>query len=578
MPTIDATPLPQGLAPDDTGHIDHHDQLHAAFDTEIFANEVNVMHPDYGADDGGDDGINTDAINLAVADIVATGKPGLVIIPLGVDLPVIPDEIEGATDVFFDGGGTLSTTQTTPGSLIKFPDGSARCGVRNLRFVSPNNEIVAVESVHNDDVTVTKSLAIGARLWVGGTGLYADNDETNATTNAKITDNIAVATVLVNTASCIWAYYVRGAIIDRNIVIGHVHGIGGWGGDADPAVDGDLANERKCNSLTLTSNIVMDSAGAGIWFSMCEGVVLTACVATGCGDVGFDFEGCVDGSAGTCTARDNIGGNFTTFFHGRGILFEGCTGSWSVPGVMARCANYTTLPLQMDVKFLGCTFRGAGGISLISVEPTAVFTFERNILTNTRIDTKFNNQGDTIVEHNTFLFTESMSALGAADRYAIKVGQNHDNPRISICGNRIRTTVGQPAGARAIDVEMDDPITFPVVTIDHNDTPGWGALPIRTVHSGSNAGCWALWHIGWNNLGEGTGIDRVETGAAKSVMLREGNKQHGVIPVPRTIPVAGYWDIDEEATLVPTAGGWRKAVCVTAGEPGTWRNWGAISA
>lgn len=556
-----------------TGHIGDHLDLHDWFNGT--GNIAVITDADYGAVDGGSAATNTAAIVAAADDIAASGVPGEVIIPPGMDFPVTPDAVSGAwSGVTFTGGGTLSTVQTTLGALITFEPGSENCGVDGVRFTSPNNEIVAVASVDTDAVTVKNCKAFGPRLWVGGTGLYAANNAANATTNATIVDNLVVATTAVNVNAAIWAYYVRGATISRNIVIDHAQGIVGWGGDADPLTgDGDLANERKATNQTVTGNIVMDSTGGGIWFSMVQGVTVSANVVSGCADVGVDFEGCSDASATGNTCTDNVGGNFTTFFHNRGVVFSANTGTWTVAGVMVRCANYTGYALNMDVEFTGNTFRSLAATSVVSVEPTAIFTFVRNVCTNVRLDTKFNNQGDTIIENNILRFDV---AAGAAF-HAIQIGQNHNDPRVSVCDNKVRTTVAQPAGSYAIWIEMDDPSTFPIVTIDRNDTPGWGALPIRVAHVGANIGKWCITHVGWNNLGEGTGIDRVETGAAKSVMVREGNRQHGSVPCPSAIPVAGYWDVGEEAVLTPVAGGYRRAVCVTAGSPGSWKGWGEIA-
>lgn len=569
--------LPEFLVPGvTTGHVAHHVELHDIHNAA--GNVHHVMSDDYGAVHGGSAATNTAALNAARAAIVASGKPGVIIIPPGVDLPITPGAVVGAADVAYGGGGTLSTTQTTAGSMITFPAGSARGEVRGLVFKSPNNQVVAVASADCDDVVVEGCRMFGPRIWVGGTGVYAANTNLNATTNARITGNLAVANVSTLAAACIWAYYVRGGVIAQNIIIGHAHGIEGWGGDANPDNDGDLANERKATSLTVTGNIVMNSTGSGIWFSMCRGVAVTGNAVVGCGDVGIDFEGCMDATASGNTCADNVGGNFTTFFHGEAIVFSGNTGYWSTQGVMVRCANFTGYPLQMDVEFIGNTFRAKDGISLVGIEPVGSLTFAWNKCVNVRLDAKYNNQGDTAVENNRFRFSESMSVLAPADRCAIRVGQNHDNPRVSICSNKVRSMVEQPAGSYAISVEMDDPVSYPIVTIDHNDTPGWGELPIRVVHSGATSGVYCLTHVGWNNLGEGTGIDRVESGTSKSVMLREGNKQHGIYPIPGAIPGSGYWDVGEEAVLVAAAGGKRKAVCTVAGTPGTWKNWGPIDA
>jgi hypothetical protein len=45
-----------------------------------------------------------------------------------------------------------------------------------------------------------------------------------------------------------------------------------------------------------------------------------------------------------------------------------------------------------------------------------------------------------------------------------------------------------------------------------------------------------------------------------------------------TIPVAGRFYKGDMVRYVPVAGSFMGAVCTTAGEPGTWKTFGAISA
>lgn len=509
-----------------TGHVSDHIKLHRAWNAEQYANTINVMHADYGAVDGGSAAVNTTALNDARAEIVATGKPGCIVIPAGVDLPVTPDGVIGGSSIVYAGGGTLSTDATTVGALITFPAGSSHCGVDGLRFVSPDNAIVGVASITNDHMTVTRCKAFGARLWVGNdtTVAYADNDDTNITTNATITDNVCVATTVTDTSAAIWAFYARGGRISGNTVIGHAQGIVGWGGDANPDNDGALANARKAGGMVVTENVVTDCAGGGIWFSMCEGMTVTTNEVTGCGDVGIDFEGCTGCTAsGGNYSANNTGGNFTTFFFCRGVRFTGNIGYLDGSGaqVMVRTQNLQSIPSNRDITYDGNTFYATGVIGIVSLEVAQRHTFTNNVLTNCRLDSQFNNQLITTITDNRFLFTE---VAGAAFN-AINVGQNHGGGRANIAGNEIITLVTQPAGSFALRVAQDDPTTDVVNRIDDNEFIGWGTAPAKVIWSGANVGFTAHTMIRRNNLGTSPAAVTIDnTGAATpQVVVSSGN-------------------------------------------------------
>lgn len=540
MPTIDTVPLPESLTPGvSTGHIAHSVAvMRELYNAALYANTVNVMSTEYGAVDGGSAATNTTALNNARADIVATGKPGAIYIPAGVDLPVTPDAVLGGSDVAFFGGGKLSTTQTTVGALITMPAGTTGATVDGLVFESPNDAIVAVHilseaSSMSDDVAVINCECVNARLVLTNDDdpgiLYADHstDATtgNVTRNVTIRNNRGTRTgTNVTSFAFILLWYTVGAEVEGNRLDGYPYGIQWWGGDADTMVDGAVANERKAGNFTITNNKVFncfaaDGGGAGIWGSMGITVTVTGNTVVGCGDVGIDFEGCTDGTATGNTVKSCANGCLTTFFYNRNITFSANTVTQTNQSIIVRVMNNALDTDNKSVTFVGNTFTATTGISTVYFEPVGVGTFRANTCRNVVFYSRFNNQGATTVTENSFDY----DVVAGAAMSAIKVGYNNVPNRVRIRGNEIRTSVSQPAGSRGIDALHENPVNPPRQWIEDNVVEGF-ADAIYSKWQGANAGIVMTDWLRNNTVDVGATITHDDAGAATpAVVIRAGN-------------------------------------------------------
>lgn len=533
MPTIDTSPITTAIvAGVTTGHVGHSIELNREWDADLYRNTVNVMSEEYGAIDGGSAATNTAAINSAVSDIAATGKLGAVLIPLGVDLPVTADGPTGASKVSFIGGGTLSTTDTAteadPGHLITYPAGATDWGVYGLRFVAPDNTIVAIKATSAREFAVEDCRTTGCTLIRTNADIATygtiDTDETtgNVCRGFSVRNNVltlAAADDVTNLAAVLLLYCFDG-VIAGNRITGHHQGIQWWGGNANPAADGDAANERKCGRLNIADNIVIASGEGGIWGSMGDKITVTGNTVDGAGDLCIDLEGCTHSTVTGNTVNDGQNGGLATFYICTDILFKGNTVTTSVlNGRLARVQNGSGIPEVSGVRFDSNTFTCLNNIGYVQIETAFDSEFSNNTLTNCSITTRTNNQLFTTVENNTFLFTEIASVAFSA----VLVGDNNGGGRLRVKDNTVTTTVNQPAGSKAIDNDQFDSSSPPVVIIEGNEVVGSGwPSSIVTRWAGPTAGV-AHTLLRNNMVPVGKPIVITEAGGFTSVTLKVGN-------------------------------------------------------
>jgi hypothetical protein len=517
-----------------TGHIGDHLNLHDWFNGT--GNIAVITDADYGAVDGGSAASNTSAINAAAADIIASGVPGKVIIPPGMDFPVTPDAVMGGSNVTFTGGGTLSTVQTSLGALITFPPGSEDFGVVGIRGVGGSDLIclvytpsdagnVSKRGTIKDNECVECTLVLTNEHDEGSALTYADRDTDpttgNVTRNIDVVNNRGVRTAAnLGSRAFILLWYTIGGKVHGNTADGYGYGIQWWGGDANPiTADGDLANERKCGGFSIMGNEMRNledvlGGGAGIWGSMGKDITVNgANIVDNCADVGIDFEGCDTWICSGNIVTNCVNGCLTTFFYSRAGEFGPNTcrqDDAATHEIIARVQNQYAITDNEGVTFTGGNYSCRLGVARIALE-----TADRTILKgvrglNVRVDSEVNNQRHVEVDGCNLLFTEELPvALDPesimVQKPAINVGRNHIGGRAIITGNTIETTIAQPAGARAIRSFQDDPTHDVLEVIDDNICVGWDDS-IETIWNGANGGFTARTFLRRNIIDVGSTI------------------------------------------------------------------------
>lgn len=454
-------------------------------------NIVNVMG--LGAVHNGSAATNAAALNAARAQIVATGRPGIVYVPIGVTLPVSTNTVLGATDVSWGGGGKIKTTTVgslaSVGYLITMPVGATRWNVDDLQFEGPDNGIVAIKATSATEFRINKCTTTNCTLIrtnpdiaIYGTMNTAEVGG-NVCRGFSITNNVCRNTTTPTTNfGCILILYVFDGIISGNRIYGHYQGLQYWGGNANPAGDGAAANERKCGRLSISGNLAFNNVEGGIWGSMGQYILMNNNVIDGAGDVALDFEG-----SNHCVATGNVvkgatNHALTTFFECQNVTFDAnpCTTS-ILNGGMARIVNGSGLPTVKGVKFINNTFECTNGMGSVLLESAETFTFSGNHCRNTALISAggfINNQFRSTIENNEFIFTTVASTSFAA----IFTGYNNLNGRLIVRNNTITSTVTQPAtatadfplGSTAIVNSQFDDNNPALVRIEGNEVgPGW---------------------------------------------------------------------------------------------------------
>ena len=517
-----------------TGHVADHIQLHDYFNG--IGDTFNITDADYGASPGATAAANTTAINLAFTDASAAGTaeaPSVLVIPAGQDFAVTNNGVTGASNVIVTGGGTLSTTVAAtvgaPGHLITFPTGATGWGVVGVRFKGPDNSIVAIKATSARDFVVKDCTVINATLIRTNADIatYATID-TDPTTGNTCRDFTIANCVLVNAGGAadatnlagILLLYASHGVITGNRITRHHQGIQWWGGNAGTA-EGDRGNERKCSHLTITGNVVTDSAEGGIWGSMGELITVAGNVVDGAGDICIDFEGCVTCTASGNTVTGGANAGLTTFFICDDVTFSGNVVTTDVlNGGICRLQNGSGLPTPRGVRFVNNIFSCTNGVGLALMETSENFEFSNNLCRNVSIHSAINNQKYSTIESNTFLFTVVRSAAFNA----IDAGANNAFGRLRIRNNTVTSSVAQPAGSKGITQSQIDSSQPPVVIIEGNEVNDGFPISIETVWAGPTA---AANHvlIRNNTIPVGKPIVIDNTGAAlPSVVVKTGNR------------------------------------------------------
>lgn len=263
-----------------------------------------------------------------------------------------------------------------------------------------------VSYVYLEDTTVT-----GARFLdvVDGVNVYADSTPLTRSNNICVFHIRGKTVTRSTTSSFITFRYSERCLVDRILLDGYYYGVMWWGGDSNPAINGEVGNERKCKNISI-SNVFGTVVWAGAWGSMGDNIKITNCSFTALdsthSDVGIDFEGCTNSSAMSCYACDFENGNLATFFYCNQIAFVDCDSV--VTNANARLLRFNNSGQNVkntDLLVTNCRFKAVGVVSLVNQNGAANnLIFSNNTLINAFVVFIANNNGYIEVTKNTFNF------------------------------------------------------------------------------------------------------------------------------------------------------------------------------
>lgn len=481
------------------------------------------------------------------------------------------------------GGVLVAPSGATTGAFLTGNQSTTNCKVRGLGFSAGAEAIVGVAlagsaNVTVDDCTAVTCAVFSATAFPAGTA-YASVNSGNTCSNLRITNCRGIGAAQ-NTAAGILVQYTAGAVVSNCIINGYGQGIQWWGGDSNPAVNGAVANQRKCTDISISNCAVSNIGGGGIWGSMGQNVTVSGGTVDTCADVGVDFEGCFDCSATGVGVTNCTNGNCTTFFYSRSIVFSGIASfQASDGGVHFRTNNSAQDTNPVGISLIGGTFRNGSGIGLIDTNGGPVESLKISDLTcvNVKVNATSNNLHYLRISDNDMTFENAAgSAFNAITVSGVTNAGSTDGGKAYVNDNKIISAVAQPAGSWGMSVTCADANTVDTFWIENNKITGMPG-DITTVANGANAGISPYFIIGGNHFGAGV-YTRTESGAKISrTLFLENYGASGYFP--NGIPGSGQWD---QGTFIksnaPVAGGWIGFSCVASGAPGTWKNAGAISA
>ncbi|MTD17198.1 hypothetical protein GIS00_25005 [Nakamurella sp. YIM 132087] len=527
------------------------------------------------------DGVSDDtaAVRAAIAAVPAAG--GTVFFPAGTYL--IGETISLRSRLTLVGDRAtlvLNRAPTTSSQTLLLAENVEDVTVRNLGFRFPTSRMWSVLVRRGRRIAIRECRADGGHLVTVMGPIPQDLPSPQVTAADINTDIVVEDNVLAgvrdfqNRDGAITVRYTDRFRVSGNSITGYSHGVQWWGGDSAIEKDGAVGNERKVKHGVVSGNTVVGVNKGGIWGSMGTQIAVTGNVVDTAGDVGIDFEGCFQCTATGNTVVDARYAGLAIFFNNRDIVFAGNTVLATVPLTewMFWVANGGNSPDNRSVSLVGNSFLDQSGkIGKVGGSYVESVQFADNNLRNVRIELTMRGFAHSVTDNQLFF---DLTATAPFD--ACHVGGDRNDGTTKVIGNSVRSLVTQPAGSTAIRVSQADPDHGTRSLVQSNITAGFPTDVLAYTNS-PNAALRHRFVVKDNILGAGT-VLRTDNGAARSLVLLEDNVTDAGLPYPGAIPTAGTWDRGQQIRFAePSAGGHIGAVCVSAGTPGQWRNFGAIA-
>lgn len=342
-------------------------------------------------------------VTNALGTALATNR--VLYFPAGTYLLTAGIELPSNTILWGEGANTIIKIQNAEAVIAFVANGSDSGGykqnieISGLRFTGLSSQR-GIQLKKAVDVLVRHCLVEGPALIKTSThkATYA-----SVTSENDLCRNIRVAFNTLDASSGgpsggegINLCYTSDAEVHDNIISNYSNGIMWWGGDSNLNANGALNNPRWARRIRIHDNTVTSSGQGGIWGSMGINITVENNVIAGAGDVGLDFEGCVDSTARYNQVSNGVNGCMSTFFAVSNVVFEYNTvvsenASWQ----LFKLYNSTSNPVYVQGLVLRnnefiCT-SGVGRIS-DSSGPGSI-AIQDNLLTNVRIDISHNATG-----------------------------------------------------------------------------------------------------------------------------------------------------------------------------------------
>ncbi len=324
--------------------------------------------------------------------------------------------------------------------------------------------------------------------------------------------------------------YCSDVVVNGNDITGYGSGCRFWGGDANFAVDGAIANDRKCKRIYIFGNKFKNSSVGGAWGSMGQYVRIWRNYVSGMGDVGIDGEGVFDFRVFGNTVIDCVTANYATFSLCRDVNMHNNTSVATTPGATLHlylvknetsdASKATGNGIFTFTDNSGYVVTGIG--SMVRIESCRHLIFTGNTLRNTKLYTNVNNMHDLTICDNDLTWDD----VALVAFRAIEIGKNNQidafPASMLIKNNKLISEELHPSGSFGIYSDQIDTNSSPFLEITENHIYGF-TNDIFSAWSGANAGMVLVARI-WNNVLQ-NGITYSNAGAATPQNIRTwGNR------------------------------------------------------
>ncbi len=288
---------------------------------------------------------------------------------------------------------------------------------------------------------------------------------------------------------------VRDVTASGNHFTGGGHGIEQFGADAAAYPDLQKIIAAHSSNSTYIGNSCNHVAGACIWGSVMNAVVIANNVADGCGDVCFDAEGSAHVTIEGNTAQGCGFGCFSQFFSAYSNSFRNNTGiSTSSPIILFKNADPGVPQHQQHTalanNLLSCT--GSVPCPAMYLESNYETLIEGNTIVNGNIVSS-NNSPLISLRNNTITFSVITTA-------GLTIPNQVDGGLSQISGNVIRSTTTQAPGTPCMVSVSSGYSVVDTYVIQGNTCSGFGTPDLHLTNVGGNRGVPTFWTVTGNSF------------------------------------------------------------------------------
>lgn len=401
--------------------------------------------------------------------------------------------------------------------------------------------------------------------------------------------------------SAIYILYSKNILITNNNIKWTNNGISLWGGNVGGSYLSLKDSIKFCNNIVVTNNKIENVKNGGIWSSRAFNITVSNNYLDNGGDVGIDFEGTLNAVADGNVVNNFINGNLSVFFGSSDIIFSN-NNCLTDKDDFNRLFYYAYTGSGHDfctVKLIGNVFTSLKRDRYILLQGSYTNSnsdlyFENNTFNNVSIRSEQITNPILHIKNNKFYIDDNIT-IDENHKYFINLIPNNSRniPQAYINGNLFKCRFEDATDSPINNSNFNDfyPIKFSgsrwrkdiCLQIEENTFLGFSNIIYLNHQRGSSGNESKLFVYFKRN--KTTGII-VNDSDAYGYVVFEDNKtisldntnilslEHNY---PNAIPMQDNYYVGTKIYFdSPDNDGYTGAICVTGGNPGTWKRFGKI--